>query len=192
MNTNKSLTPYLLKLICFIGIVLLIPLVAMQLSQDVIWTASDFITAGALLFITGLTYRLITFKWSNMAYKAAVGLSLLSALFLIWVNLAVGIIGSENNAINLLYFGVIGIGIAGAFMAHAKPLGMSLTMLTVAAAQIIVTLFALISGMQHVSGSSITEIIGINSFFVIVFMFSALLFKYAHRQTNLGIILNDN
>ena len=90
---------------------LLVPLVAMQFIAEVNWTWSDFIVAGSLLFCSGLAYELIARKAGNSSYRVAVGVAVATALLLVWVNLAVGIIGSEDNPVNLLYFAVIFVGI---------------------------------------------------------------------------------
>jgi hypothetical protein len=158
---------------------LLIPLIAMQFTSEVAWTPFDFVAAGALLFGTGLVYKLITWKSSGMAYRVAVGFALFTGLFLIWVNLAVGIIGSENNTGNLMYFGVITIGIIGAFLARFKPLGMAAAMFMMALAQAMVAVIALIAGMHRLPGSSVTEIVGVNWFFFMLFIIAALLFRHA-------------
>ncbi len=76
------------------ALLLLIPFIAMQFTAEVAWTLSDFIIAGILLFGTGLTYTFITGKSKNFAYRIAIGFALFSGLLLIWVNTAVGLIGS--------------------------------------------------------------------------------------------------
>ena len=91
------------------GFLLLLPLLAMQFTNEVVWDVADFIVAGVLLFVTGLTYKLAAIKVGNIVYRSAVGLALTAAFILIWVNGAVGIIGSENNDANLMYGGVFGV-----------------------------------------------------------------------------------
>jgi hypothetical protein len=54
----------------------------------------------------------------NRAYRAAVGVAIAAAFILVWMNLAVGIIGSEDNPANLMYGGVLAIGIIGAVIAR--------------------------------------------------------------------------
>ena len=43
----------------------------------------------------------------NSAYRAAVGVAVAAAFILVWMNLAVGIIGTEDNPAKLMYGGVL-------------------------------------------------------------------------------------
>lgn len=71
--------------------VLLIPLLAMQFTDEVEWGLTDFIVFGTLLFGTGLTYELVARRVSGVKYRAVIGVALLAAMLLIWADLAVGI-----------------------------------------------------------------------------------------------------
>lgn len=186
MNTDRKFYQSIAGLALATGFILLIPLVAMQFTDEVVWTLTDFIFAGTLLFGTGLTYKLITRKSGEIAYRVAVGFALFAGLFLIWVNGAVGIIGSENNEINLLYFGVIAVGIIGALIARFRAEGMTLTLFAMAIAQAIVAVIALFTGMAEAKGSSVIEIIGVNGFFITLFVVSALLFWYAREEPSVS------
>ncbi len=75
-------------------IILLIPLIAMQFTDEVNWTLFDFIIAGALLLGTGLMCELAIRKINKIKYRIAICLALLVVLLLIWVELAVGIFGT--------------------------------------------------------------------------------------------------
>jgi hypothetical protein len=188
MNSKHTLLPdTLIRPVVFLALgtttLLMVPLVAMQFTAEVNWTYSDFVFAGILLFGTGLSYILVTRIFAtrfgrSMIYRMAVGFALLTGLFMIWSNLAVGIIGPENNAYNLIYFGVIAVGIIGAFIARFKPKGMIYTMFGMACATAIIIGIALITGMQNVPGSSILEIIAVNGFFIFLFTLSALMFRF--------------
>jgi hypothetical protein len=74
--------------------ILLLPLLAMQFTAEVAWDLADFVLAGALLVGTGLMYVMAARKLSNTRHRAIVGVVLAVALFLVWLDLAVGIIGS--------------------------------------------------------------------------------------------------
>jgi hypothetical protein len=164
------------------GLILLIPLIAMQFSEEVVWSASDFILMGILIFGTGFTYKFITRKSAEFVYRIAIGFALATGFFLVWSNLAVGIIGSENNVINVLYFGVIAVGVIGGFIVRFKSRGMTFVMFTMALAQSLIAAIALITGMQHLPESSVMEILAVNGFFIFLFVVSALLFRFEVQE----------
>jgi predicted PurR-regulated permease PerM len=81
-----------LMIIMLIATVLLIlPLVAMQFTDEVNWTLIDFIVAGVLLYATGILIDLIIRKIKPRKYRVTVLIVLILAFFLIWTELAVGI-----------------------------------------------------------------------------------------------------
>lgn len=184
MNTEQNLSKAFTYPAIVTGLLLLIPFIAMRFSEDVVWTLSDFILAGIMIFGTGITYNLVTRKSKRIAYRVAIGFALLTGLFLIWSNLAVGLIGSEDNEFNLLYFLVIGVGIMGAFIARFKANGMIITLCSMAAIQAIITIAALFTGMAEVSASSVYEILAINGFFITAFIVAAMLFHYAAEDNS--------
>ena len=71
------------------GLVLLIPLVATLLSDEVTWTLPDFVVAGALLFASGLAFLLVTARLPR--YRVLLGVAILGALLWLWAELAVGV-----------------------------------------------------------------------------------------------------
>jgi hypothetical protein len=156
--------------------ILLIPLLTAPA-----WSLADFVVAGALIFGTGLTYALVARKAGNMAYRAAVGVALAAALLLVWINLAVGVIGTEDELANLMYVGVLFVGIVGAIVARFRPDGMARALLAAALAQALVAVIALIAGLGHPASPPL-EILGVSGFFVTLFVGSALLIRYAGRE----------
>lgn len=163
--------------------ILLLPLLAMQFTDEVDWSLADFAVAGTLLFGAGLTYELIARKAGNIAYRVAVGVAVAAALLLVWMNLAVGIIGNEENPANLMYFGVITVGIIGASIARLRPHGMVRALFATACAQALVPVIALIIGKPQVNSAEepfgVLGVLGLNAFFVMLFVGSALLFRRA-------------
>ena len=73
---------------------LLIPLIAMQFTDEVKWTLLDLIVAGILLLSTGFIIDLVIKKVKNINYRIAITIALLILLLLIWAELAVGIFGT--------------------------------------------------------------------------------------------------
>jgi hypothetical protein len=158
---------------------LLLPLLAMQITDQVTWTPADFVVAWALLVGTGVAYKLTTRKASNTAYRAAVGLAVVTSLLLVWINLAVGLIGDEENPANLMYGGVLGVGIIGAIIARFRPHGMARALFATAIAQMFVGVIALISGLDF---ALIRNALILNVFFAALWVGSALLFRRAARE----------
>lgn len=75
-------------------ILLLIPLLAMQFTDEVHWTVFDFSVAGVLLFTTGLVIQFVLKKVKNTKHRILICGIILILLFLLWAELAVGIFGS--------------------------------------------------------------------------------------------------
>lgn len=71
------------------GLLLMIPLIAMQFTNEVVWTLSDFVIAGILLFGTGTLLAWATKKFPK--HKIIVGALILIAFLWLWAELAVGI-----------------------------------------------------------------------------------------------------
>jgi hypothetical protein len=161
---------------------LLVPLVAMQFTDEVVWNPADFAVAGILLFGAGLTYELIARKAGNIAYRAAVGVAVAAAFILVWLMGAVGVIGAEGDRADLMYFGVLAVGIIGAVIARLRPMGMARALLATALAQALVGVIALIAGKHQAPISSVFEIVGLNGCFVALFIGSAWLFRHAARR----------
>ena len=113
-------------------------------------------------------------------YRSAVGLALATALILLWVNGAVGVIGSENNDANLMYFGVLAVGIVGAVIGRLQPRGMSFALFATAIAQALVTLVAII-GRLGFPASSPLELFLLNGLFIALWVVSACLFRQTAR-----------
>jgi hypothetical protein len=89
------------------------------------------------------------------------------------MNLAVGIIGTEENSLNLMYGGVIAVGVAGAVIARFRPAGMARAMVAASLAQVLVAVVAQIAG--HFTWV-------LTAAFVALWLGSASLFRKAARE----------
>ena len=117
-------------------LLLLLPLVAMQFSDEVHWTAADFIFAAVLFGSVGLAFELIVRKSNSLAYRFGAGLAVVAAFLTVWANGAVGMIGPEDNLYNLVFGGVLFLALIGAILARFEPGGMTRAMIVAAIAQI--------------------------------------------------------
>ena len=72
----------------------MIPLIAMQLTNEVKWSLFDFIIMGAMLSITGLVGEVILKKVKKSKHRLILYITIVMIFFLIWAELAVGIFGT--------------------------------------------------------------------------------------------------
>lgn len=119
------------------ALLLLLPAMAMRFTDAVAWGPGDFLLAGALVGGLGLGFELAVKRSGNRAYRAGAALALATGFALVWANAAVGIVGSEDEAVNGLFYGVAAVGLAGAALARFQAKGMAWAMLVTAVAHLI-------------------------------------------------------
>lgn len=158
-------------------LLLLIPFIAMKTGNGIDWSASDFLIVGVLIFGAGLSYVWASRQEGSLLYKVAVGWTILSTLLLIWANLAVGLVGSGPNAVNLMYIAVVAIVVVGGAVTRFKAVGLDRVTLAGAATLLLVAVIALASGVAQKTGASWEEVILVNVFFAALFASSSLLFR---------------
>ncbi len=115
---------------------LLLPAVAMRLTSEVDWDARDFVTIGIMLAAACSICELAARVSSNGAYRTAAGVAVGTAFLIVWVNLAVGMIGDEGNPVNLLFGGVLAVALTGSIVARFEPSGMVRAMVATVVTQI--------------------------------------------------------
>ncbi|MDA3904855.1 MAG: hypothetical protein PF484_02150 [Bacteroidales bacterium] len=84
----------LILILAIVVTILLIPLIAMQFTDEVNWNLLDFVVAGALLLGAGLMYEFVIRKINTSTYRIAAFIVLLVVFLLVWAELAVGIFGT--------------------------------------------------------------------------------------------------
>ena len=84
----------MIRILYIVGTILLIPLIAMQLTNEVNWSLFDFIIMGAMLTITGLLGEIIFKKVKKYKHRVAPYVVVAIIFLLIWAELAVGIFGT--------------------------------------------------------------------------------------------------
>jgi hypothetical protein len=161
---------------------LLLPLIAMQFTNEMNWDETDFVVFGAMLFGACGIYELAARMTPSSAYRAAVGVAVMATFILIWMNLAVGIIGSEDNPANLMYGGVLAVAITGAFIVRFRPYGMARVLVATAFAQTLVGIIALVAGLGSTGENWPRVIVVLTSFFAALWLVSAWLFRRAARE----------
>jgi hypothetical protein len=73
-------------------LLLLIPLIAMQFTNEVDWTLVDFLVMGVLLTGTGLMCELVLRNVKKIEHRVLLVAAILFGFFLVWAQLAVGLL----------------------------------------------------------------------------------------------------
>jgi hypothetical protein len=160
-------------------LLLLLPLVAMRFTDEVNWTASDFVFAGVLFGSVGLAFEFIVRKSGSLAYRYGAALAVVAAFLTIWANAAVGMIGDGDNPLNLMFAGVLALAFLGAVLVRFQPERMAVVMTVAAVAQ-------LVAGAVGAS----TDLRGgiLSACFAGPWILSAALFAKAGRERTTGSI----
>ena len=156
---------------------LLLPLVAMQFTREVNWGPLDFAIMGAMLGLVCLGFDLLARQSAKLSYRLGAALAVLACFLLIWVNLAVGFIGDEDNPLNLVFLSVIATFVAGAFWARLQAATMVKLMLAIAGLQALIGIGAFVAGEPDTRGILLGT-----GMFVFLWLVSALLFDKAARD----------
>lgn len=128
------------------GTLLLLPWIAMQFTTEVDWTGFDFLVFGAMLLTACIGCEIAVRASRSHAYRLAAAIAVGTGFLLVWINLAVGIIGSERNLENLVYAGVLLVAIVGAAVARLRAHGMACAMLVTAVAHALTGVYGLAIG----------------------------------------------
>ena len=169
-----------------VGLLLLIPFVAMHFTSEVNWDLFDFVFMGCLLMGVGLSFELVLGRSQKTVYRVAFGVGLGTAFLLVWINGAVGIIGSEGNPANLMYGTVLATGLVGSLIARFKPNGMANTCFIAALVQLLAPVISLLIWSPISWGTA--GVIGVflfNAIFAFLFIVSGILFRrsiHANRR----------
>jgi len=163
---------------------LLLPALAMQLgAPGVVWTVGDFIAMGVMLATACGLYELATWLSGNIAYRAGFGLAVAAGFLTVWVNLAVGMYGSEGNALNLMFGGVLLVAATGALLARFRAHGMAWAMGATALAQLLAAgiglAVGLTAGTDEVAGPPLAREAFLTASFALPWLASSQLFRAA-------------
>ena len=146
------------------------------------WSIFDFAFFGAMILGVSVVYALAKRTANNRTYRFAIGVALAAAFLLVWINGAVGIIGNENNDANMMFFGVLLVGVVGAIIAGLRPKGMARAMYATAIAQVTVAVIALAGDLGLAGASWPWDVLVLTGFFASLWLFSAWLFRKAARH----------
>ncbi len=156
------------------ALLLLVPLVAMQFTPEVRWSAGDFLVFGLTLAGVGAGLELAARQTADLQYRLAAGVALLSAFLVVWANLAVGIVGEPSHLANGMFFGVLAIGLLGSVLGRGQAPAMAANLLVMASLQALVGLVVLAAELD--SAGLVASVV-----LSLLWLLSALLFRRAAR-----------
>lgn len=156
------------------GALMLLPVLPERLSGAVQWDPGDFTFLAFLLFGIVAAGELAVRISDRRAYAAAAAVAIITGLLQMWINVAVGIIGSEDNPANLIYAAVLVVGIIGAAVARFRSAEMAQAMVVTAFAQIVAFVVAMTAGLGFTGPITI--------FFVALWLIAAWLFRRAASE----------
>ncbi|HEX8262982.1 MAG TPA: hypothetical protein VF547_08920 [Allosphingosinicella sp.] len=159
------------------ALLLLAPAVATRFTDEMNWGPGDFLHLAALLAAACAIFELLARTTDRRAYRAGAGVALATGVLLIWINLAVGIIGTEDNRANLMFAGVLLVAVLGAALARGRAEGMARALAATAAAQAAAGAAALAAGWGASDPSWPFEIIGLTGLFAAAWLLAAWLFR---------------
>ena len=84
----------MIRILQIVGFLLLIPMIAMQLTDEVNWSFFDFLIMGIMLSITGLALGIIIKKIKYHKYRNIFIAIIIMIFLLIWAELGVGLFGT--------------------------------------------------------------------------------------------------
>lgn len=162
---------------------LLVPFVAMRLTSEVNWGLGDFIFAGLMLAAFCGVVQLAVRCSSKAIYRWAMVLAALGGLAVIWVNLAVGIVASEDNDYNLVFLTIILAATAASVAVRIRAEAMAKIMPVTAIALLVALGVGQTLGSDELHDTRTAEWIGV-TMFAGMFALSAILFRRAGRRTS--------
>lgn len=160
---------------------LIAPWVAMQFTDEVAWTLSDFVVFGGILLAACGTWELAIRASHSLAYRAGVAIAVVGAFLLVRINLAVGIIGTEDHPANRMFFVVLLVAIGGALLARLRPRGMAIAMTATAATQAVVGALAVLGGHRA------AEVVLLSLFYIALWLVAAALFMRTQSPSQDGV-----
>ena len=119
----------------------------------------------------------------RIAYRLGVAVALAAAALQVWVNLAVGIVGSADNPVNQGFYGVVVAAAACAFTARFQPAGMARAMLATAGVQALLALaVATAPSTARIEPMGAAGVLALSGGFAALWLLAAASFHLSARQ----------
>ena len=173
----------IIRIVLITAGLLAIPRIGKQTIEGWNWSGFDFVFAAVMIAGVQFLYQFISKKVNKAPYRTAVGFLLFGAFLLIWINGAVGIIGDEDNGVNMMYFAVLGVLFFGSVASWFAPEGMARTLYSAAVVQMLVPVVALwLFPVELSKTPGVAGVFMLNALFAGIFIISGRLFRLAVKS----------
>ena len=162
-------------------VLLLVPFIAMRVTSEVNWTLGDFIFAGLMLAALCGTVELAVRRSSKAIYRWAIALAGLGAFVVVWVNLAVGIVASEDNDYNAVFMAIILATVLASAFVRLRARAMARILPVTAVALLVALGVGQMLGSDELRDTRLAEWTGV-TLFAGIFALSAMLFRDAAAE----------
>ncbi|RYD49334.1 MAG: hypothetical protein EOP60_14040 [Sphingomonadales bacterium] len=160
---------------------LMVPAIAMQFTDEVNWGPEDFVAMGGIFAVALGAYELLAKMAGNASYRVASALAILGVFLLVWVNLAVGIIGDEGNDANWMFLALPIVGIAGAVLSNFRAAGMARTLFAMAGVQALIAAIAVGMGLGTEGPIWPRDVLGVTVILCGIWLLSGAVFRHSAR-----------
>ena len=140
------------------------------------WGPMDFAIVGVLVLGFGLLFEYASTRSTTRLHQAAVGIAVLAAFGLIFVNLAVGFMDVENG--NLMYVLVLFVALVGAAIGRFEPRHAATAMFATAATHAVVAVIGL--------AADLGPTLAADAFWVAGWVVSGLLFRQSSEAARVA------
>lgn len=161
-------------------VLLLVPFVAMRVTTEVNWSLGDFIFAALMLSALCGLVQLAVRRSSKATYRWAMALAALGGFAVIWVNLAVGIVASEDNPYNGVFMAIIVATAVASALVRLRPRAMARIVPVTAVSLLLALGIGQMLGSDERHDTRLAEWTGV-TLFAGMFGASALLFRDSAR-----------
>ena len=124
-----------------------------------------------MLAIAASLFDLATRTGGDLARQAALALTIGTGLLMTWANLAVGLVGGEDDPVNLMFWTPLVVAFLGGVLVRFRPKPFSLVLVVTAAAQMAPAIIAAVMGWGLALGPA--------AFFSLMWLGAAALFRMA-------------
>lgn len=123
----------------------------------------------------------------RIAYRIGIAVALTVSFLQVWLNLAVGIVGTNDDPINQGFFGVVVTAAACAFVARFRPDAMARAMLAVACVQALLAAAVATAPSTSNDPMGAVGVLMLSGFFVVLWLVSAALFRRSAQSLGMKV-----